>query len=154
MSNRSKKSNTVSPEQAIVEGFFKGVWSILKWLFGSAGGKKKKPTNKAQLEALQTHWEEVELHVLQAETRSHAISEADKILDNAFKVIGLPGATMGDRLKAAEPQFEQELYNRIWQAHKLRNTLAHEVGAKATAQEAEQAISTFRQALYRLGVLS
>lgn len=150
---KRKGSSSPAPEQAFVEGVVQGVWHVLSWLFSQATPKKKKHSNKAELKALKEHWELVELHVLQETTRANAISEADKILDTAFKLIGLPGETMGDRLRAAEDQFDGSLYNEIWQAHKLRNTLAHEVGAKVSVASAQKAVSAFRQALYSLGVL-
>lgn len=151
---RTRKNDPV-PEQVIIESFFSGLGQIIAWVFKRlTQGKAPRTNRQAELAGLQEHWENVELHVMQDATRALAVSEGDKILDSAFKIIGLPGESMGDRLKAAESKFSPDLYQQIWQAHKLRNTLAHEIGAKVSAQEAQAAITTFRQALYQLGVLS
>ena len=150
---RQKKQSEIAPEQVFIEGFFQGVWHILSWLFRQVAPRKKQAGNKAKLEALREHWEQVELHILQGTTHALAISEADKILDSALKISGFSGETMGNRLKSSESRFDSSLYNNIWQAHKLRNTLAHEIGAQVSTSEAQKAIATFRQALYQLGVL-
>lgn len=106
------------------------------------------------LRELGSSWENVEMHLMQPATMVLAVSEADKIVDSALRISGVAGATMGERLKAAENKFSPDAYQRLWHAHKLRNTLAHEVGASANPSEAKEAVKTFRDALYSLGVLS
>ena len=157
--NRSKK-NQAAPEQVLIEGFLRGIWEIISWVIKKILNRGKSPKHQAaqasqrEVKALQEHWEEVELHILQAASQASAVADADKILDTAFKLRGFPGETMADRLKAAEAWFPGDLYQSIWSAHKLRNTLAHEVGARVSEEEARRAIAAFRQALYKLGILS
>ncbi|MCC2631831.1 MAG: hypothetical protein K0S20_530 [Patescibacteria group bacterium] len=155
--NKKRRNQSPAPEQAVFENILKALWDGIVWLFrqaSSGSGKEKTAGNRQQLLALQEHWQQVEFHALQENSRSLAVSEGDKILDNALKLIGVPGQTMGDRLKASENRFSRELYQDIWNAHKLRNALAHEVGVTVSSSEAQQAVNTFRQALYQLGVLS
>lgn len=138
-----------------MEGFLQGVWQLGSWMFKQLAGKGKEgvtAATKKQLDELREHWQQVELHAMQEATQIIAVSEADKILDTALRILGFPGATMADRLRAAEHKFAGDLYQAIWQAHKLRNTLAHEIGAKADREQVQRSVSTFRTALYSLGV--
>lgn len=53
-----------------------------------------------------------------------AIFEADIILDNLTKEIGLVGDTLGERLMSADRARFKTLQN-AWDAHKFRNMIAH-----------------------------
>jgi hypothetical protein len=146
-----------SPEQVIIEGVLKGIWQIGSAIFGLfRGGKKpsRSAARREELEALAGHWEQVELMALQEASRLQAVSEADKILDAALQLHRVPGQTMGERLKAAEAKLPGSLYQEVWEAHKLRNVIAHEVGAQISDGQIRQAVGAFRNALYKLGVLS
>jgi hypothetical protein len=157
MDNRPRRKNSKnqsSPEQDFIEAFFRGLWQVISFVFKRGKSGPGKGHANARLAEIRTHWEDVELHVLQPATQSLAISEADKLLDASLEAIGISGGSMGERLKAAEAWFPAELYQRIWQAHKLRNALAHEVGATVGSREAQEAVGALREALYRLKVLS
>ncbi|HSE60864.1 MAG TPA: hypothetical protein VLA88_01060 [Candidatus Saccharimonadales bacterium] len=78
-----------------------------------------------------------------------AVLEADKLLDHALKHRGYPGQTMGDRLKSARGSFMNN--DNVWQAHKLRNRLAHEQNVPLNALTVDQALRGFRAALKDLG---
>ncbi len=80
-----------------------------------------------------------------------AIIEADKLLDHALKNRGVAGETMGDRLKNARGQFMNN--DQIWQAHKLRNRLAHEQNVPLNAMNVDQALRSFKAGLKDLGAL-
>jgi hypothetical protein len=54
-----------------------------------------------------------------------AILESDIILDDVLDRNGFVGATIGDKLKTADPAQFQTL-NNAWEAHKIRNAIAHE----------------------------
>ncbi len=54
-----------------------------------------------------------------------AIIEADSILDDMTKSMGYHGDTLGERLKAVEVSDFNTL-NNAWDAHKVRNQIAHE----------------------------
>ena len=53
-----------------------------------------------------------------------SVIEADKLLDKALMEMGMPGKTMGERMKAASNKFSSN--NSVWYAHKVRNAIAHE----------------------------
>lgn len=54
-----------------------------------------------------------------------AIIEADIILDGLLKERGYAGNTLGERLKSIGPQ-QMDSLNDAWEAHKIRNMIAHE----------------------------
>lgn len=80
-----------------------------------------------------------------------SVLEADKLLDHALKARGFGGQTMGDRLKRARNTFRNN--NVVWQAHKLRNRLAHESGITVRSSEVGDALNGFRAGLKDLGAL-
>jgi len=80
-----------------------------------------------------------------------AVSEADKLLDYAMKAQGYSGETMADRLKQAQGNLSDR--NAVWNAHKLRNALAHEVGFDLVASQAQGALGAFERGLKDLGAL-
>ena len=83
-----------------------------------------------------------------------AITEADKLLDYVMKTQGYSGGTMGERLKAAKSGFgDYGVYNAVWQAHKLRNTMVHDVGFDLVVSQANEALTDFERGLRKLGAL-
>ncbi len=80
-----------------------------------------------------------------------AIMEADKLLDHALKARGFAGETMGERLKSANKAFMNT--QAIWDAHKLRNRLAHEQNVQVTSIAADGALRSLKAGLKDLGAL-
>lgn len=127
------------------------VWSMLTAI-GRLFGLKPKPG--VSLGVLVSHWQHVEQladsndpHQLQS-----ALFEADKVLDEALRLLRLPGETLGERLQNARLRFpSNSSYQAAWAGHKLRNRLAHELGS-APAVELTDGISQFRLALRSLGL--
>lgn len=100
-------------------------------------------------------WERVEQYMtsLNPSDWKIAILESDNILDDIVERIGYKGATLGERLKNIEssdfPYLEE-----AWQAHKLRNALAHKgTNYELTRSEAEQAINIYNRIFKSLGYL-
>ena len=62
-----------------------------------------------------------------------AILEADTMLDEMLRGMGYPGETLGERLKLAQGQIEN--IDVAWEAHKVRNRIAHEGVQFALSQE-------------------
>jgi len=121
----------------------------------SAGGKKprKRSANRVggvDREFVSRKWAEIEAKAGGGALAS-AVSEADKLLDYALKQSGVRGETMGERLKQGGGRFSD--INAIWSAHKLRNTLAHEVEFDLVPSVAKEAIASFRRGLQDLGAL-
>lgn len=80
-----------------------------------------------------------------------AVSEADKLLDYVMRGRGTAGDTMAERLKRTESALSNK--EAVWQAHKLRNHLAHEVNFDLVVSQAQAAIQAYGQALRDLGAL-
>ncbi len=84
-------------------------------------------------------------------TYMNTVINADKLLDKAMHEMGIPGKTMGERLKKAGDKFTD--LNAVWRAHKLRNALAHETNLEITYKQAYNALMIYKQALKDLGAI-
>lgn len=82
-----------------------------------------------------------------------AVIRADSIFDGILKNMNLPGENMGERLKQLDAAELQSL-NSVWEAHKIRNRIAHETDQTLTHDEARRAISLFENGLKELGYLA
>lgn len=80
-----------------------------------------------------------------------AIMNADKLLDTALKERGVPGDSLGERLKNGKDLFSDR--NGLWQAHKLRNHIAHDENVRLTMRRTQQAMAKFKAALKDVGAL-
>lgn len=102
---------------------------------------------------VQRDWDEVKILVTGGNPSQlkQALILADRSLDAALKDL-VAGETMGDRLKNAKTLFHPVTYDKIWQAHKLRNNLVHESGFEAQHFIIKSSIETFRGGLKELGI--
>ena len=94
------------------------------------------------------HWQKI-----RALPDQRALLEADKLVDQAFQELGVVGQTFADRLRAAERQMSHETYQALWDAHKLRNQIAHELGYQLSHNVATKALQDFERALRALRAL-
>lgn len=81
-----------------------------------------------------------------------AVIEADKFFDDVLKRIGFFGKDMGERLKKINSSQIANI-DGIWQAHKVRNNIVHDVDYKLTISDAEKVIGAYERALKELEVL-
>ena len=126
--------------EKVVVGFFRGVWWLIKLPF--SGLSKKKALSVADNQYLIAKKNEIEL-LLKSENQlelRHALMEADKLADWILKKKNYRGDTFADRLRAAEKDIPKQIYNDIWQGHKVRNLIAHESG-DIPQSELKQAIN-------------
>ena len=79
------------------------------------------------------------------------VINGDKLLDKAMMEMGVPGKTMGERLKRCGDKFTN--LNGVWQAHKLRNAIAHETDVEVSYKRAYNALAIYKQALKDLGAI-
>jgi hypothetical protein len=101
-------------------------------------------------------WQRIETVMAQPglESSRSAIVEADKLLDAALRQSGFRGETMGERLKSAREHFGNNvIYQGLWEAHKMRNALAHELGFDLPKSVAEQQLQKFKAGLQYLKVM-
>jgi len=99
-------------------------------------------------------WKDVERHFFAGDENDLkiAIIEADRTLDNALRDAGIFGASLGERLKKVKPAQLPNIED-VWQAHKLRNRIAHEGDLAVKRDIAERALTVYREALESLGAL-
>ena len=79
------------------------------------------------------------------------IINCDKLLDRALIEMGIPGKTMGDRLKRCGTKFNN--LDAVWRVHKMRNMIAHESDFELTYKQAQNAVEVYKQALKDLGAI-
>lgn len=113
----------------------------------------KKRQHRFDVEVYQTKFLKIEngLNKQNSATFMKTVIEGDKLLDKAMMEMGIPGKTMGDRLKHAKDKFTD--LNAVWRAHKLRNALAHEDDLEITYRQAASALAIYKQALKDLGAI-
>ena len=113
-------------------------------------GKRGYTFNK---EAYQARFLEIENKFKKENPTSYAITviNGDKLLDKAMMEMGVPGKTMGDRMKRCGDKFTN--LNGVWQAHKLRNAIAHETDVEVSYKRAYNALAIYKQALKDLGAI-
>lgn len=137
-----------TPESNAAESILQTLWALITLPFKN----RTKGMDAGTAALLSSHWSGVQDLMSNPGTEAMAVTEADKLLDAALQAIHMSGNTMGERLRAAEARWGRDFSNRVWYAHKLRNQLAHEVGMRLAPGQATTAVSTFREALKKLGV--
>ena len=73
-----------------------------------------------------------------------AILEADKVLEMVVNTFSVPGDNMGDKMKNIERGDFQNL-EEAWQAHKVRNRIAHEQNFHISQREVRVAIDNYEK---------
>lgn len=123
---KKHKSNQPTVLETIVVGIGRGLWWLVSLPFRKRGKKaglsapdKNHIIKKRQeIESLLNSNSIIEL--------KHAVLEADKLVDFVLKKKGYRGETFADRLRGAEPHINHDMYQNIWNGHKIRNQIAHD----------------------------
>ncbi len=91
-------------------------------------------------------WENVVKHIDSPNQNDwkQAILEADMILDELLSKMGYRGESVGEKLKRVEPGDFKTLQD-AWEAHKVRNRIAHEVGFTLNKIEAQEAYHLYKK---------
>lgn len=116
-------------------------------------GLTGKRGHKFNIEDYQARFLEIENKLNKENSATFALSiiNGDKLLDKAMIEMGVPGKTMGDRLKKIGSKFTQ--LDSVWRAHKLRNIIAHESDYDLSYRQAANALAIYKQALKDLGAI-
>lgn len=98
-------------------------------------------------------WLAIEQSLTKESEASYSLSilNGDKLVDHAMRDLGYGGMTMGDRLKFAKDKFTNR--DAVWEAHKLRNRIAHEPDVQVSYDQARRALAGFKRALRDLGAI-
>lgn len=115
----------------LLAGFF--LWFV--WWKSKARG-----LSAAQKEEVWSHWH----RALAIADLHRRVMEGDKVLDHAMQLLGYAGS-MADKLRKAGPRFSN--VQAVWDAHKLRNRIAHEVDFPLSEKEASRAMGAFEKGL-------
>jgi len=81
-----------------------------------------------------------------------AIIRADGLFDDVLKRLGNEGESMADRLKIIDPN-KLPSFERIWSAHRLRNTIVHGPLQEHARETISHAIRSYELGLIELGAL-
>lgn len=116
---------------------------VLFVLFARLNPNRRKKVSKEKIKKI---WNKINYNIKQDDFLywKDAVVEADKLLDLVLmNVTG--GNSLGERLKNAKNLVrDKSLYNRIWEAHKLRNKLVHEMDYYPEYKEIVAAIENYR----------
>lgn len=114
---------------------------FLKAIFALILGKKKIPLHaRPRIRSLIKHIETVDDPIKK-------VLEADKILHEALKSFG-SNKSMGDLLKRYGSKLPNE--QSTWNAHKLRNRIAHEPMMKVSRDDSDRAVAALLKATLSL----
>ena len=93
---------------------------------------------------LKERWEEILKKAKSGslETLQLAIIDADNLVDDILRRMGLEGKHVADRLEQLSPDDFASL-GRLWRAHRVRNQLVHEPDFKLSAEEGSRTLSDY-----------
>lgn len=133
--------------------FFFAAILIVAGLLFAVISLTKKGSAHLDVDKYRSKWLAIEQSLVRDQPASAhlAVLNADKLVDHALKERGIRGQTMGERMKSAKATWSNR--NAIWEAHKLRNQIAHEPDASVSYDAARRALAGFKQALKDLGAI-
>ena len=76
----------------------------------------------------------------------------DKLIDETLKNAGFPGDTLGERLMGME-RGQLATLDGLWEAHKIRNKIAHDSNYFMRYAEAKKAVELYEKTLNELGAI-
>jgi hypothetical protein len=125
------------------------LWAVIM-IFWSKSSKKR-----LKQETFNRYWQHVMDLLNQKDllSKKQAVLDADKLLDLVLKSL-VVGKDLGARLKNSQKLFNsRECYQMAWEAHKLRNKIAHEINFEPTSSSCSQAVNNFKKAFRNLGYI-
>ena len=135
----SKKNND-NPVSSIAILIERGIENLLSLIF------KKKEFAVFPKGEITEAWNHIE-----SSEGALAIIEADKLVDNVLRRGGIMGESMADRLRKVEGLISRDTYQGMWDAHKLRNNLVHEMGHHLDPQRTQATLWKVKKFLTELG---
>ena len=112
------------------------------------------PPEAAKESPLGSRWDEIQRHLSSTKEAEwkFAVIEADSLVDYILKSSGYPGDTMGERLKNID-KTQIVTLDGLWEAHKIRNRLAHDMNYFLRYGEAKRAVQLYEKTLKELQAL-
>lgn len=140
--------------EMIITAIGRGLWFVISWPFKKLLGIKEKGSRFNKVANL-AKWAEIE-NMLESGDEIHAkqaVIEADKFFENILQKVGAQGQFFADKLRNYENHFNHETYQSIWDAHKVRNQISHEMEYKLSVADAKSTLNKFKQGLVNLGAI-
>jgi len=140
--------------ERVVIGIFSGLWFLISWPIKKIL-KLKTQNEKLDKVANLQKWLQIE-KMLESDDEIHtkqAIIEADNFFDWVMKKISFENGSFADRLKSIEYKIDKNSYQKVWQAHKVRNQISHVMDYQLSDGEAKRALENFRDGLNNLGAI-
>ncbi|MEK7608535.1 MAG: hypothetical protein AAB495_03065 [Patescibacteria group bacterium] len=111
------------------------------FVFNPAKHKRKRTLRSA---VIAERWSEItkRLEGGSLDAVKFAIIDADGLVDDILKQLGLPGEHFADRL-ARLTSDELKSFPRIWRAHRVRNDLVHSPGFAVSQDDAKETIGDY-----------
>jgi uncharacterized protein YutE (UPF0331/DUF86 family) len=81
--------------------------------------------------------------------RRDAIIKLDNILSKSLQLYFRNDASCGENLKSAEKIFRKREYNRLWDAHKIRNRVVHDDYA-VSKEDARKALQIYKLSVNKI----
>lgn len=106
---------------------------------------------KLKVEKFVAQWKELQRFCADKATWGVAITEADKLFDQALRKRHFKGKSMGERMVAAQRSLSDS--DGIWFAHNLSKKLIADPTLKIKEADVKTALVSFRQALRDVGAL-
>ena len=101
--------------------------------------------SKRVINEIRSSWK----NIIRQQDKSHAVMDADKLLDHTLTEMGLKGS-LGAKLKKAPHLFKD--INGVWSAHKIRNNIAHQMNYEVTEKIYKNSMIAFKQAFKDLKI--
>lgn len=130
-------------------------WKARQYLLGEQREKLRGTDIEIHPKAkTRRRWREVER---QLQSPSHgayklAVIEADKLVDVFLKKAGYQGERMQDRLNQLNSN-DFPLLDKLWEAHRTRNLIVHDLDADVPKSQAEKAVKIFGEVLKAMKVI-
>ncbi len=112
----------------------------------------RRSRRNARTEHFRRRWQQIQQNCVKSELWPMAIIDADKLVDEALKIAGFKGRTMGERLVAAQRSLSDN--DSAWFGHKLRNKIVHEEINRLYKRDVQTALKGLRKVLIDLGALA
>lgn len=150
MAKHYKKNQDISISAEIFKVIFHIIWFLVSLPFKKL--RKSNIRRGIDKAYVGQKWQEIEvmLKTNQPLSSSQAVIAADKLLDHLLKQAGFQGQTMGDRLRAMDGHFREEIINEAWSAHKVRNQIAHEMDHRIDYFEAQKVLAKFKKVIFSI----
>lgn len=97
---------------------------------------------KNKLQDIEGRANQKDIHTLKS-----CLIDTDILLDYCLIQLNIRGETMGERLQHARSLFSKSTYEDVWQAHKIRNKLVHEVTVNMSSHQLEENYRILRRAI-------